>query len=483
MTIIGTLMQSPPPARTASPSQTEPVRPLAVACVLAAIVLVVLDAAIANVALPTIARSLRVTPEMSVWVVTAYQMAIVMALLPCAALGESLGYRRVFSAGVALFTAASVLCAASPSLPWLIAARFLQGLGGAAVMALGVALLRFVVPHRLLGAAIGWNALGVALSSAAGPTIGAGILSVASWPWLFAVNLPLGGAVLLAARTLPPHAGTARRLDLFSVALNAGAFAALVVGVDLLPTRTALAVGLLSAAVLGMAALVRREMPRQAPLIPIDLLRSGSFAISVIASVCCFAGQTAAMVALPFYLQHGLGQDDLMTGLYMTPWPLTVAVAAPLSGHFAGRISTAWLCAAGGVCLAIGLAAAALWPLHDGILPLVPLTMLCGLGFGFFQVPNNRNMLLSAPRERSGAAGGMQGTARLTGQTAGAVIMSLLFTLTSADAAPRIGLGIGAVLALSGGLVSTLRIGRAAGDSSDVRTPQPPIARPAAEHG
>jgi DHA2 family multidrug resistance protein-like MFS transporter len=460
-------MQTAPPTSKASPSPTEPPRPLAVACVLAAIVLVVLDAAIANVALPTIGRSLQVTPEMSVWVVTAYQMAIVMALLPCAALGESLGYRRVFTAGVALFTAASVLCAASPSLPWLIAARFLQGLGGAAVMALGVALLRFVVPQRLLGAAIGWNAIGVALSSAAGPTIGAGILSAASWPWLFAVNLPLGAAALLAARTLPRHLGTGRRLDLLSVALNAGAFAALVVGVDLLPTRTALAVGLLAAAVLGMAALVRREMPRQAPLIPIDLLRSGSFAISVIASVCCFAGQTAALVALPFYLQHGLGQDSLMTGFYMTPWPLTVAIAAPVAGRIADRVSTAWLCAAGGVCLALGLAATSLCPLHGGQWPLVPLTMLCGFGFGLFQVPNNRNMLLSAPRERSGAAGGMQGTARLTGQTVGAVAISLLFTLTSTDAAPRIGLAIGAVLALCGGLVSTLRVGSAAGEASE----------------
>ena len=130
-----------------------------------------------GVALPTIAQSLHVTPAMSIWVITAYQTALLMALLPCAALGESLGYRRVFTVGVALFTGASVLCALSPSLSWLVAARFLQGLGGAAVMALGVALLRVVVPHRRLGTAIGWNALAVALSSAAGPAIGAGIFN------------------------------------------------------------------------------------------------------------------------------------------------------------------------------------------------------------------------------------------------------------------------------------------------------------------
>lgn len=433
-------------------------RMVAIASVLAAMVLVVLDAAMANVALPTIARSLHVIPAMSIWVITIYQTALLMALLPCAALGESLGYRRVFTMGVALFTGAAALCALSPSLPWLLAARFLQGLGGAAVMALGVALLRTLVPHRRLGTAIGWNALAVALSSAAGPAIGAAVLSVAHWPWLFAGHLPLGLLVLLATRALPDVVGTARRLDFFSVALNAGVFASLVIGAELLPTKPALAAVLLAAAALQLVALVRREIPKEAPLIPLDLLRADSFRFSVIASVCCFAGQTAGMVALPFYLQHRLAQDMLMAGLYMTAWPLTVAIAAPFAGRLADRVSTTWLSAAGGVSLATGLGAAALWPLQGDPQLLVPFTMLCGLGFGLFNVANNRTMFLSAPPERSGAAGGLQGTARLFGQTAGAVIMTLLFTLTSADAVPQIGLGIGAMLTLAAGLVSTLRV-------------------------
>jgi DHA2 family multidrug resistance protein-like MFS transporter len=440
----------------ASAGRPGPRRTAAIAAVLAAMVLAVLDAAIANIALPTIAQSLRVTAGASVWVITAYQAALVMGLLPCAALGESRGHRRVFTMGVALFTAASALCALSPSLPWLVAARFLQGLGAAAVMALGIALLRLVVPQRQLGAAIGWNALAVALSSAAGPTIGALILSGMGWPWLFALNLPLGAMVLLATRALPDLAGTARRLDRFSVALNAGALALLVVGAEVLIAKPALAGLLLAAAALGLLVLVRREMPKESPLIPLDLLRADSFRISVLASVCCFAGMTMGSLALPFYLQHSLGQDTLMTGLYMTPWPLTVALAAPVAGRLADRVPTAWLCAAGGACLAAGLAAAALWPLQRGPLPLVPLTMLCGLGFGLFQVPNNRNMFLSAPRERSAAAGGLQGSARLAGQTAGGVVMSLLFSAASADAAPRVALGIGAVLTLAAGLVSTL---------------------------
>jgi DHA2 family multidrug resistance protein-like MFS transporter len=434
-----------------------PRRTRAIACVLAAIVLVVLDAVIANVALPAIARSLLVTPAESVRVVTAYQMALVMTLLPCAALGESIGYRRVYSAGVALFTGASALCAFAPSLSLLVAARFIQGLGGAAIMSLGVALLRLIVPQRQLGTAIGWNTLAVALSSAAGPTLGALVLSSASWPWLFAINLPLGALVLLATRALPQVRGSARKLDLVSVALNAAGFAALVVGAELLAQRPVLASGVLAAAALGMFALVRREMPRPFPIIPLDLLRDGSFRISVIASVCCFVGQSAAMIALPFYLQHGLAQDVLQTGLLITPWPLTVALVAPLAGRLANHISGAWLCALGGVLLALGLASAALWPLHGRPFMLVPLLVLCGAGFGLFQVSNNRNMFLSAPRARSGAAGGMQGTARLTGQTIGALIMALLFTLTSIDVAPRLGLGTAAALTLLAGLVSMLR--------------------------
>ena len=454
--------QAPGSASVAEDGLPVPRRHYATLAIMATLVLVVLDGAIANVALPTIADALNVSPAASVWVVNSYQLALVMALLPCAALGESLGLRRVFTGGVAVFTAASLLCSLAPSLPWLVAARFVQGLGGAAVMALGIALMRFTYPHRLLGAVIGWNATIIALSGAAGPTIGSAILVVSSWPWLFAVNLPVGAIVLVAARALPQPPGTGRKLDLPSAALNAAAFASLVLCVDRATSEPVLAAALLLLSIVSFVALVRREMPSPAPLIPLDLLRSRPFRISVVASVCCFAGQMASYIALPFYLQHSLGQDALATGLYMTPWPLVVAIAGPVSGRLADRMSNGLLCAAGGAILALGLALSAFWPIHGSLWPLVCFLMLSGLGFGIFQTPNNRNMLLSAPRDRSGAAGGMQATARLLGQTAGSVIMALLFTVTSPAAAPRIGLAVSAVLALAGGLVSAMRISREA---------------------
>lgn len=432
-------------------------RRAAVACVLLALALVVLDAAVANVALPAIARSLRVTSAEAVRVITAYQLGIVVALLPCAALGEGLGLRRVYTAGVALFVGASLLCAAAPSLATLVAARFAQGLGGAAVMALGVALLRRVVAPDALGDAIGWNALVVGLASAAGPTLGTLVLSVASWHWLFAVNLPLGALALLATRALPRSDGSGRRLDLVSAALNATAFGALVTAAELAPTRGAVALVALTTAVVAAVALVRRELPRSSPMIPLDLLRDGSFRVSVVASLSCFVGQGAAMVSLPFHLQHGLGLDTLHAGLLITPWPLTHALVSPLVGRLTGRVRGAWLSAAGGAMLSLGLAALAHRPTDDSPLALAPFVALCGAGFALFQVPNNRNMLLSAPEHRSGAAGGVQSAARLTGQTLGGVLVTLLFTATSRELAPRIGLGIAAALTLSAGLVSLLR--------------------------
>ena len=438
-----------------------PRRHVAMFAVLAAIVLVVLDAAIANVALPTIARDLAVAPGASVWVVTGYQVAIVMFLLPAGAAGESFGYRRVFMAGVVLFTLSSAACALAPSLSWLVVARFIQGIGSAAVMALGVGIIRFIYPKRMLGAAIGWNALAVAFSSAAGPTIGAGILSIAGWPWLFAVNLPIGAVVLILARWLPGERATGRKVDFASAGLNAAAFGALFIGIDRVVATPLIGIPFLAAAAMGLVALIRRERKHATPMIPLDLLRTRPFRLSVMASVCCFIGQMGGMVALPFYLQHELGLSAFETGLYMTAWPLTVALAAPLSGRLADRFSTDLLCVVGGISLALGLGLAAFWPLHGHLIPLVFFLALSGFGVGMFQTPNNRNMLLSAPRERSGAAGGMQGMARLSGQTAGSLLLLVLFGIVTAERAPHLGLAIGAVFAFTAALISMLKLNAA----------------------
>lgn len=446
-----------------SPSQdglAPPQRRIAAASLWAAIVLVVLDGSIVNVALPTLAKVFQVSAADTVWIVSSYQIALIIALLPCSALGESIGYRRVFIGGVVIFTIASALSAFAPSVTALILARFLQGLGGAAVMSVNAALLRFTYPASLVGIAIGWNAMAVALSSASGPAIGSLILSLAEWQWLFALNIPIGIGVLIAARFLPSLHGHRRRLDYRSIALNGLFFAGLIFGCDIWPDRPLLG-GLLVSIALGAAWLLfQRERCKEAPMVPIDLLRNRQIRMSVIASVLCFCAQISSYIALPFYLEHSLNQPAMTAGLLMTPWPLAVAIAAPIAARAALKVQTGMLCLLGCCCLSFALLLMALWPVGDHLWPLIACSTLAGIGFGFFQTPNNRNMLLAAPRERSGAAGGMQGTARLLGQASGAVMIELLFSVLPLNYAPQIGLAISAVLALFAGLVSALRLQR-----------------------
>lgn len=430
---------------------------LAVAAVLSSMALVVLDAAMINTAMPIIADKLAVTPDKALRLVTFYQAAILMALFPCSAIGESLGYRRIFLTGVLLFIAAAAVGASTSSFALMVAARFVQGLGGAAIMALGVALLRQALPVGLFGAAIGWNALTIALCSALGPTLAAVVLAVANWKWLLVVPLPLAVFTLFASKGLPRIQGTRRPVDLASMSLSASGFAAFMAGVATLATSPVLGGALLAAAIFGFCIVVRRELPKEAPLVPVDLLGDRTFRLSVTASICCFVGQTVGLLALPFLLQHDLGQTALMTGLYMTIWPLAAATAAWASGRLADRVLPSSLCAVGGALLAIGLGLAAVAPGGNEIW-LAAAIIPCGLGFGFFQVPNNRTMFLSAPMARSAAAGGIQGTARLTGQTFGSVLVTLLFVAAPRTNVPHIALAAGATFALAAALVSLLRV-------------------------
>lgn len=423
------------------------------------IAMTVLDGSIANVALPTIARDLSASPESSVWVVNAYQLVITMLLLPLASLGEIAGYRRVYRTGLLVFTLASLGCALAHSLAALTVARLVQGLGAAGVLSVNAALVRYIYPRRMLGRGIGVIAFVVATSAALGPTVAAGILSVASWPWLFAVNVPIGIATLVAARTLPRTPGASRRFDLISALLNALFFGLLIVAIDSVGhgERALYVAFALAGAVVSGVALVVRQLPQASPLLPVDLLRIPIFALSIATSICSFAAQMLAYIAIPFYFQEVLGRDAVATGLLITPWPIAVAVMAPIAGRLADRYPAGLLGALGLFVFSTGLALLALLPDAPGEANIVWRMALCGAGFGLFQSPNNRAILGSAPRERSGGAGGMLGTARLLGQTTGAALLALLFGLLGARA-PLHALGVAAGIALAAAAVSATRL-------------------------
>src|SRR5579862_1359577 len=210
-----------------------PRRYWAIAAIALAIAMSVLDSTIVNVALPTIARDFHATPAASVWVINAYQLAILVVLLPLASLGEIVGYRRVSQTGLAVFTLASLGCAFAPGLLSLSLARILQGIGAAGIMSVSGALVRYTYPQRYLGRAVGINAFVVATSAALGPTIAAGVLAVAQWRWLFGINVPLGIVTFTVALCALPESDRHQRpLNLASAALYAGAFGLLLGGLQ-----------------------------------------------------------------------------------------------------------------------------------------------------------------------------------------------------------------------------------------------------------
>ena len=430
------------------------------------ITLAVLDGAIANVALPSIAQDLRASEAASIWVVNAYQIAIVVALLPLASLGEIIGYRRVSQAGLAVFTVASIACVMADSIASLSLARVLQGFGAAGIMSVNGALVRFTYPHRLLGRAVGINAVIVSLAAAAGPTIAGAILAVGHWRWLFALNIPLGLlAASMAGFTLPRNPLQKRRLNWTGAALNAATFGLVITGMQALAhgEAAALGFGLTGAGLVAGVVLVRHERSRASPLVPLDLLARPMFALSVATSIISFTAQMMAFVALPFFLQGSLGLSPVQTGLLMTPWPLATMIAAPLAGWLSDRYSAGVLGAIGLSLFACGLMALSFLKADASSFDVIWRMAVCGAGFGFFQSPNNRAMLSEAPRERAGAAGGSLGTARVLGQSMGAVVVAFLLA-AAPQSGVRHGFQIAAVTALFGAVMSGSRIRRRAAE-------------------
>ena len=434
------------------------------ACVLLGVVLAGLDSAIANIALPTIARDLATSDASIVWVVNSYQLAVAASLLPAATLGEILGVKRVYGFGLALFTLASLGCALSPTLGTLVAARVLQGVGGACMAGLGPALVRQAYPRRILASGFALVALGVAISAAIGPTIAALILSVASWPWLFLVNVPIGiVAVPLFLRVAPTGHKQPRRFDLVGAVLSAVSLALVVTGVDSLGGPVPVALAEIAAGSVGFVALVLQQRASSVPLLPLDLLRLPLFRLSVLTSVCSYAAQMLAYLSLPFLFQTVMHRSQVATGLLMTPWPLLVAFAAPTAGRLMRRYPAAIMGGVGLAVLGVGMVLLASMPGHPADWNIVWRMALCGIGFGLFQTPNNTTLMTAGPPHRSGAAGGMTAVARTVGWSLGSALVAVLFAVRGTAATPSC-LQAGAALAFAGAVVSVarLRAGRAA---------------------
>ena len=426
------------------------------------IFLSVVDGNICNVALPTIAQQLGVSSADSIWVVNAFQLVIMMTLLPFSTLGELYSYKRVYLGGVAVFTVASVFCTLSHSLPMLIASRAFQGLGASMMMSVNTSIAKLVFPKRHLGKGVSLNATVVALSAVSGPSIAAAILAVASWPWLFAINIPMGIVTFMMGwRFLPdnPTHVLGRKFNIKDALLNVLVFGLLIGCIELYSHDGRLSTVLIGAAFLLVSGwfYVRTQLRRRYPMLPFDLLRIPMFSMSVITSIVSYTAQMLALVGMPFLLLHTFGMNAVETGVVMTSWPFIVMFVAPLSGSLSDRVHPGLLGGLGLLLMSAGCFLLSYIPEEASHLDIAWRLMMCGAGFGFFQSPNNHMLLSSAPNHRAGSASGMLSTARLTGQAVGASLVALLFHLFG-DKAPHDAMLLAGALTVCAALFSFLRL-------------------------
>jgi MFS transporter, DHA2 family, multidrug resistance protein len=394
------------------------------------LVLAVLDNSIANVALPTISQALGVSAADSILIVNAYLLIITVSLLPLASLGERIGYHRVYLSGLALFTLASIGCALADSLLTLVAARVIQGLGAAAIISMNSALVRTIYPRSALGRGIALNTTVMAVASVLGPTIASTVLSIAQWPWLFLINLPVGAlALAVGIKALPRLDGHRRPYDLTSALMCAVTLGLGIAGIDAMGRDTSLtwiALTLAVALITGWF-FVKRQLTQTTPLLPLDLLKIPVFSLSVGTSFSSCVAQGLAFVSLPFLMQGAWGIPPVQLGLLMMPWPLAIVFIAPLAGILSDRYPAGLLSSIGLAFITAGLLLLATLGQHPALFDIAWRMAVCGVGFGFFQTPNARQVLTSVPHNRSAGASGMQSIARFSGQSVGVALAGLLF--------------------------------------------------------
>ncbi len=439
---------------------------LAVVTIGVAVMLSVLDGVMFNATLPTIAARLDAKPADAIWVVNAYQLAAAIVLLPLGKAADIYGHKRVYLGCITLFGLASVGCALAPSLVSLAAWRFVQGCGGAGIMGITNAMLRLVCPPERFGRGVARNSLLVALALAGGPGIASLVVTFASWRWLFAVNVPVTLLLLfIGLRALPGGTHKHDRYDLVAALLTMAMFGALLLSLDTGAHRASLLapLALAAGAVACGILLGRRQRGHESPLLPLDMLRARRFGLSVATMFAASAAQLVAYVVLPFFFQRDLGRTQIETGLLFLPWPLALAVAAPMAGWLGDRLDSSRQCALGAGLFALGLTLLAALGAGATITAIGWRMALCGFGYGLFQPANSRTLIMSAPAARLGSASVMGASARVMGQATGAAVAALL-------------LG-GAAGGLAGALLVAAGFAAAAAGLSIFRGSQPLAAR------
>lgn len=401
-----------------------------------------LDSSIVNVSLPAIAHYFGVPLGAAVeWVVIAYLVCVAALLLTLGRLSDAVGRKRIWMAGLAIFTLGSMLCGAAPSLPVLIGARALQGIGGAGIMAISPAMLTAAFPPQQRGRAIGLNAVTVALGITTGPTLGGIITEHSSWRYIFYLNVPIGVLGLVAtARVLASQPRTRVRFDPLGALYLGIALASLTAFVSLSSEQgwsSPLVLGLGAAAAISGITFALHERKHPYPVVDFSLFRDRTFGFASLSLLLSFGASFAVSMLLPFYFEQLRGFHADKTGALLTPFPLTIAVIAPISGAWADRIGSRGLAVVGMSMLACGLFSLSLIGANNSELDIILRLLLAGAGQAMFQSPNNSALLGAAPRDRQGLASGILASGRVLGQSMSVALAGTVFAAMGGARAGR----------------------------------------------
>jgi len=398
-----------------------------------ALFMTTLDNLVVTTALPTMQRDLHASISGLEWTVNAYTLTFAVLLMLGAALGDRLGRKRVFLAGLAIFTLGSAAAAMSPSIDWLVAARALQGVGGAIVTPLTLTILSDAVPAERRGLALGlWggvSGLGVAL----GPLVGGAVVQGLSWQWIFWLNVPIGLAVIpLGMSRLRESYGPAARLDVAGVGLITASALGLVWGLVRANSRgwtsPEIVVSLIAGAVL-LVAFVAWERRAREPMLPMRFFRNRAFAAANAASLLMFFGMFGSIFLLTQYLQNVQGNSPLEAGLRMLPWTGMPMIVAPIAGAVTDRIGGRPLLIAGLALQATALAwLAAITAPDVAYIDLVPPFAIAGVGMALFFAPVATVVLGAVGPREAGKASGANNAIRELGGVFGVAVLASIFT-------------------------------------------------------
>ncbi len=421
-----------PTARTAQPAASTR---SALAALALSMLLSSLGISIANVALPALAQAFAASFQQVQWVVLGYLLAITTLIVGAGRLGDIVGRKRLLLAGIALFTAASLACAAAPGIPLLIAARAVQGFAAAVMMALAMALAGETVRKEATGRAMGLLATMSAVGTALGPSLGGLLVAQFGWRAIFLVNLPLGIIAFLLALRLPaqPALATSRRgfdvIGMLLLALTLGAYA-----LAMTIRFGTLSIALLLAAALGIVLFVRTEARAASPLIPLAMLRDRRLSAGLAMSALVSTVMMATLVVGPFYLTRALGLDAALVGLVVAAGPVVAALAGVPAGRMADRFGAQRMTVAGLIAIAAGsllLSGLPTLGIPGYVVPLVVITA----GYALFQTANNTAVMADVAPQARGVISGILNLSRNLGLVTGASAMGAVFALASGDIA------------------------------------------------